>query len=403
MSSPVAVDPTSAGVPVVDLLDPHFYVDLDRMHQTFTRLRQQNPVYRDEVNGLWGVTRHADVLAVERRSRAFATAHGHRSPPGAGGESLINLDDPEHSARRRMVAKYFVPRTIATLEARVRATVDELMAPALDRGQMEVVSELAGPLPSRTIAPIIGLPEDRWVDIRRWSEVLMRFENSSVHPTAWDDAIAVMHEFGELLERTIPERAGLVDGNDLLTLWANAEGVGCPMDPATMIDEVGLFVGGGAETTRTVISRGLAALCEHPDQWRRLKEDPSLIPLAVEELIRWVTPLNNMFRTVTTDGHIGPQPVSAGDRVILLYPSANRDEGVFDDSFRLDVGRTPNPHLSFGHGTHFCIGAHLARLETRVVLEQFVDRVAEMSADRCHLRGRPAQEWCVRGARRTRA
>ena len=197
------------------------------------------------------------LLTTAGKGDAFAEDRA--PPPGAGGESLINLDDPAHSARRRMVAKYFVPRTIATLEARVRATVDELMAPALDRGQMEVVSELAGPLPSRTIAPIIGLPEDRWVDIRRWSEVLMRFENSSVHPTAWDDAIAVMHEFGELLERTIPERAGLVDGNDLLTLWANAEGVGCPMDPATMIDEVGLFVGGGAETTRTVISRGLGS------------------------------------------------------------------------------------------------------------------------------------------------
>jgi cytochrome P450 family 142 subfamily A polypeptide 1 len=137
------------------------------------------------------------------------------------------------------------------------------------------------------------------------------------------------------------------------------------MDPVTMMHETGLFIAGGAETTRTVIARGLAVLTEHPDQWEAAAADPALVHGLVEEIIRWVTPLNNMFRRVVTDDRIGDQPVAAGDRVMLAYPSANRDEAVFDDPFRFDIRRDPNPHLAFGRGTHFCVGANLARLELR--------------------------------------
>jgi cytochrome P450 family 142 subfamily A polypeptide 1 len=139
------------------------------------------------------------------------------------------------------------------------------------------------------------------------------------------------------------------------------------MDPLTLMHETGLFIAGGAETTRTVIARGLAVLTEHPDQWEAAAADPDLVPGLVEEVIRWVTPLNNMFRRVLTDDHIGEQPVATGDRVMLAYPSANRDEAVFDDPFRFDIRRDPNPHLAFGQGTHFCVGANLARLELRLL------------------------------------
>jgi cytochrome P450 family 142 subfamily A polypeptide 1 len=168
-------------------------------------------------------------------------------------------------------------------------------------------------------------------------------------------------EFNPALEAIATERR-TCPAHDLISVWTEAG-----IDPMSMMHETGLFIAGGAETTRTVIARGLAVLAEHPDQWEAASADPELVPGLVEEIIRWVTPLNNMFRHVLTDDEIGGQPVKAGDRVMMAYPSANRDEAVFDDPFRFDIRREPNHHLAFGNGTHFCVGANLARLELRML------------------------------------
>jgi cytochrome P450 family 142 subfamily A polypeptide 1 len=158
-----------------------------------------------------------------------------------------------------------------------------------------------------------------------------------------------------------------------VTAWVEAG-----LDELTLMHETGLFIAGGAETTRTAIARGIAVLADHPDQWEAAAADPALVPGLVEEVIRWVTPLNNMFRSVTRDDHIGDQPVRAGDRVLLAYPSANRDEAVFDDPFRFDIRRDPNPHLAFGQGTHFCVGANLARLELRLLFGALTQRWTDL-------------------------
>jgi len=181
-------------------------------------------------------------------------------------------------------------------------------------------------------------------------------------------------EFNPLLVATAAERKGC-PAHDLITVWAEAD-----MDPMTMMHETGLFIAGGAETTRTVIARGLAVLAEHPDQWEAAAADPTLVPGLVEEVIRWVTPLNNMFRVVVTDDHIGAQPVATGDRVMLAYPSANRDEAAFDEPFRFDIRRDPNPHVAFGQGTHFCLGANLARLELRLLFGALTERWTNLRA-----------------------
>jgi cytochrome P450 family 142 subfamily A polypeptide 1 len=162
--------------------------------------------------------------------------------------------------------------------------------------------------------------------------------------------------------------------DDLVSVWVEAG-----YDDMSLMHETGLFIAGGAETTRTVIARGLRVLADHPDQWDAVAADPSLVPTAVEEVIRWVTPLNNMFRKALRDDAIAGQPIAEGDRVLLAYPSANRDEAVFDDPFRFDVRRSPNPHLAFGHGTHFCLGANLARLELRILLEQMTQRWKDLT------------------------
>jgi cytochrome P450 family 142 subfamily A polypeptide 1 len=175
-------------------------------------------------------------------------------------------------------------------------------------------------------------------------------------------------EFNPALEAIVAERREC-PAHDLITVWTEAG-----LDPMSMMHETGLFIAGGAETTRTVIGRGLAILAEHPDQWDAAAADPSLIPSLVEEIIRWVTPLNNMFRIVVSDDEIGGQAVAAGDRIMMAYPSANRDEAVFDDPFTFDIRRDPNHHLAFGNGTHFCVGANLARLELRMLFGALTQR-----------------------------
>jgi cytochrome P450 family 142 subfamily A polypeptide 1 len=196
----------------------------------------------------------------------------------------------------------------------------------------------------------------------------MRTDAVAIDNEAAMGVMSAIMEFNPLLQETAAERIAC-PADDLISVWA-----GAGMGPMPMMHETGLFIAGGAETTRTVIARGLAILVEHPDQWEAAAADPALVPGLVEEVIRWVTPLNNMFRRVLSDDHIGEQPVRAGDRVMLAYPSANRDEAVFDDPFRFDIRRDPNPHLAFGQGTHFCVGANLARLELRLLFGALTER-----------------------------
>jgi len=202
----------------------------------------------------------------------------------------------------------------------------------------------------------------------------MRSDSILVDTTAFAGMMDAIVEFNTLLEATAAERRGC-PADDLVSVWAEAD-----LHPVTMMHETGLFIAGGAETTRMVIARGLAVLAEHPDQWEAAAADPSLVPGLVEEVIRWVTPLNNMFRQVVSDDRIGTQPVQAGDRVMLAYPSANRDEAVFDDPFRFDIRRDPNPHVAFGRGTHFCLGANLARLELRLLFGALTQRWTNLRA-----------------------
>jgi cytochrome P450 family 142 subfamily A polypeptide 1 len=351
---------TETGARVVNLLDPAWWVDLDRVHEFFTWARREAPVYRD-VNGYWIATRHADVIDVERRSKVFSSRGSYRVNVQMDESNMIALDDPEHLGQRRLLSGRFTPRAVHQHEDFLRSRIDELVAAVSGQGRLEVVHDLAAQLPSRLTADMLGFPEDRWEDIKTWSERLMRTDAVMIDMDALTGVMNAIMEFNPVLQAIAEERRGC-PADDLISVWANAG-----MDPLTLMHETGLFIAGGAETTRTVIARGLAVLTEHPDQWEAAAADPDLVPGLVEEVIRWVTPLNNMFRRVLTDDHIGEQPVATGDRVMLAYPSANRDEAVFDDPFRFDIRRDPNPHLAFGQGTHFCVGANLARLELRLL------------------------------------
>ena len=358
---------TATDAPPVDLLDPAWWVDLDRVHQLFTWARREAPVYRD-ANAIWVVTRHADVIDVERRSRVFSSRGSYRANIAMEESNMIALDDPEHIEQRRLVSRRFTPRAVPREADYLRSRIDELVAAVADAGRLEVVHDLAAQLPSRLTAKLLGFPEDRWEDIRSWSERLMRTDAVTFDNDAAMGVMSAIMEFNPLLQETAAEREGC-PADDLISVWT-----GAGMSPLAMMHETGLFIAGGAETTRTVIGRGLAVLADHPDQWEAAAADPTLVPGLVEEVIRWVTPLNSMFRRVLADDRIGEQPVRAGDRVMLAYPSANRDEAVFDDPFRFDIRRDPNPHVAFGQGTHFCVGANLARLELRLLFAALTQR-----------------------------
>ncbi len=356
----------------VDLLDPGFYQG--DPHPAFTWMRANEPVYRDERNGLWAVSRHADVLDVERNSATFVSGRGYRSFEAPGENNIIALDDPEHVAQRRLVSNRFTPRAVRSHEAWLRATIDDLLDPVAASGELDVIPGLAAQLPCRLTARLLGFPEDRWPDVQSWSERLMRYDRVPHDAAAAEGSLTAIVEFATLLAEVAPQRRGC-PMDDLISVWTTAElPGGVTYDEERLVNEVGLFIAGGAETTRTVIAHGLALFAEHPDQWERLAEAPELVPTGVEELIRWVTPLNNFFRTASGVARIGDQEVAEGDRVILLYPSANRDESVFADPFTFDVGRDPNPHVAFGHGTHFCIGANLARYELRLLFGELTRR-----------------------------
>ncbi len=365
----------------IDLLDPALWQS--NPHDLWKELRETNPVFHDVRNGLFGITHHADVLMVERRADLFPSAHAYRAIPAREEMNMIAQDDPGHRAQRMLVQRFFAPGAIARREPEIRSIVTELLDVAVERGSMEVVHDLAGQLPARLTCRLMGFDESIWPKLKEWSERLMRTDmHQRDGKTAVDFTVANLELF-EVTRAAIEERRGAggaaETAPDLLGVWAHARLAEKPMDIRSIYHESGLFVSGGSETTRTTIAHGLRTLIDHPDQWDAMRADQSLIPSAVEEIFRWVTPLNNFFRVCTTATEVSGTQINVGDRVIMIYPSANRDEAVFDDPYTFDIRRTPNHHLSFGNGPHTCVGAPLARLTMRVLLEEMVKRIHRMS------------------------
>lgn len=349
------------------------------MHDQLRRLRQDQPIWRDEKNDLVAILGHAEVIQAERRSDVFSSAGGYRSIVQEPGMELdmIALDDPEHNAHRGLVSAMFTPRAVRRLEETVQTIVTDLVDGFVGNGELEIVEELAAPLPARLTARLLGFDEEHAPQVRSWSERLMRIDQVQKDPQAMVGFMGAIMEFSAIVN-PIADQRRQCPADDLISVWANSELHGCPVGPEVLVQETGLFISGGAETTRTVVARGLIELASHPQMWEAMAADPALIPSAVEELLRWVTPLNNFFRTTLAPIEVGGEKIDEGQRVILLYPSANRDERVFPDSYAFDIRRTPNPHVAFGFGTHFCLGSSLARLELRLVFSELVRRLTDL-------------------------
>jgi cytochrome P450 family 142 subfamily A polypeptide 1 len=361
---------------IIDLLDPELYQS--NPHDVWAWMRANEPVYRDEKNKLWGITRHADVMDVERRSSVFSSSGVYRAVLSPGESNMIAQDDPRHRQQRMLVQPQLTHAGVATRTAEVEALVAELVAEAVAQGEFDVVELIAGQLPARLTARLLGFPEEMWPQVKSWSERLMRTDMRDRDPVIMDEFIDANREFlGAMMP--ILEEVSACPRNDFMSIWAHAEIDGQKLPPEAIFHEVGLFIAGGAETTRTAISHGIRAFIDHPEQWEELAAKPELIDSAVEEVLRWVTPLNNFFRMALTDDVVGGQAIAAGDRLVLLYPSANRDESVFNDPFDFDIHRNPNPHLSFGFGTHLCIGANLARLVLTTMFRELSAQATALS------------------------
>ena len=362
--------------PEVDLVDGRTYA-APGFHDSLRWMRRHEPVYHDEVNDVWAVTRHGDIQSVSKRSGVFRNGQGYR-PDAPPVPHMIAMDRPEHMVRRNLVNRGFTPRRVAGYEGRVREICTQILDDVVERGECEFVFDVAARLPLIVIGDLLGVEPQDHDRLLRWSDDLLRALGSQDPKKLAAQAEAAM-EYREYCLRVVAERRARPPADDLMSVLVHAEIEGERLDDESLFMESLLILIGGDETTRHVISGGMYALLQHPEQLRALREDPTGLPRALEEMLRWVSPIQNMMRTAAHDAEIGGHRFRAGNRLLLMYPSGNRDEAVFEDPFRFDVTRDPNPHVAFGgRGAHHCLGSSLARLELRVMFEELLRRLPDL-------------------------
>ena len=359
------------GEATIDLLDGRWYAG--HPYEEWAWMRANAPVYWDASSEVWAITRYHDILAIENDPQTFSSRRSPR-PHGDPLPMMISMDDPLHTRRRKLVNKGFTPRRVRDHEATVQRICAEIIDRALEKGEFDFVWDVAAPLPLLLIADMLGFPPESYDDLLEWSDDMIR--GTTAHDeAAMEKAHRAGFAFREFQLGVIADRRAKPPQDDLVSILCHSEIDGERLDDESIIQESLLILIGGDETSRHVITGGMLALLEHPEQQRVLVDDPSRLEVGVEELLRWVTPIKNMSRTVATDIELHGEQLHEGDQLILLYPSANRDEAVFEDPDVFDVTRDPNPHLAFGFGPHFCLGASLARLELRVMFRELLTRM----------------------------
>jgi cholest-4-en-3-one 26-monooxygenase len=373
--------------PDINLIDADVYQRGGPPHAEFAWLRAHDPVFWHASGGepgwpgFWAVTRHSDIAQVSRHPEIYSSARrlclfGEIPEQHIELQRLmmLNMDPPQHTRQRAFVNRGFTPRMIGRLEEHIAQICRELLDEVQDAGRADFVTEIAAPLPLWVICELVGAPVADRGRIFELSNLLIGSADPEfqVGPGAQRNAAAEVYAYGAALA----ERRRAEPADDIVTRLLQPDDNG----EALTSDEFDLFflllTVAGNETTRNAAAGGMLALFEHPEQWQRLLEDPGLIPTAAEEIVRWVSPVNMFRRTAMQDTELGGQRIAAGDKVVVFYASANRDEAVFADPDQFDVSRDPNPHAGFGGGgPHFCLGRHLAALELRVLLQALTERM----------------------------
>ncbi len=379
----------------IDVLSNLAYTD-GPPHAAFDWLRANRPLYHQHIDDpilvteSWVVTRHADVLAISRDTDHFGNAGGHNlrnDHETAGVSHLLLKDRPVHTEHRLMVSRRFTPKVVRMFADHYRDLAGSMLDRALAGGStFDVVEHLSVEFPMAAIVELMGTPLDDHDRLLAWSNATISTLDPEYAPTpeARSEALAEMGVYA--LELAEARRANPTD--DLATVLTERVDAG-DLSVEEYVSYVILLFVAGNETTRNNISWGIHALATNPDQWELLRSDPDRhLDPAVEEITRWASPVNYMSRTVHTPVEIHGQPLGVGEKVALMYLAANRDPEVFPDPHRFDITRSPNPHVAFGYGPHFCLGAHLARLETRSMLAELVERV-----ERLELAGEVEHVW----------
>jgi cytochrome P450 len=385
------------------LTDPEAYADEAGLHQALALLRRQDPVHWVEAPGFdpfWAITRHTDIMEIERNHALFHNAprpllatsemdalQRQREADGIGLRTLIHMDDPQHRVVRAIGADWFRPRAMRAMEERIQ----ELARQYVDRmadygGECDFATQVAVHYPLYVILSLLGLPESDFPRLLALTQELFGGADEELRrgETPEELLATLLDFFAYFSDITNARRATPTE--DLASAIANARVDGEFLSDIDIASYYVIIATAGHDTTSSTISGGLHALIEHPGELARLRDDPALLPTAADEMIRWVTPVKEFMRTATADAEVGGITIKEGEAVLLSYPSGNRDEEVFTDPFRFDAGRDPNKHLAFGFGVHYCLGAALARIETRALFAELLPRLESIE-----LAGRP--EW----------
>jgi cholest-4-en-3-one 26-monooxygenase len=370
----------------------------DIPHAALAALRRNSPIYWNPApsprlpnDGFWLVTKHRDILEIEKNTQVFSSHHGLTladAPPSDLGppwsmvrDGLTHLDPPEHFAHRQIVAPWFAPKEVATMETRIREIAEEVVDRASALGEVDFANEIALRFSVAVVlGELFGIPREDFARVIHWSDVIAAPKDPEFPRSAGLDVLAEMYEYGRAVFASRQREPKC----DVFNALAHAKLRGENLSEKAFLRYFWSLVTGAFDTTASAIAGGMLAFIEHPEQYARLIENSALLPSAVEEILRWETPTIYFRRTTMVDTEIRGQEIKRGDRVIMCYASANRDEDAFINPTTFDIGRNPNDHLSFGRGPHFCLGASLARTEIRIIFEQIAKRRLWVS-----LRGKP--------------
>ncbi len=380
VDAPASIDP-------LDLVDPSRFARNGYPDAVWTQLRAEAPVAYFEPPGyqpFWAITKHADIVEVASQPVAFSNAHGLiLGPIGAPAqptEMIVTLDPPRHGPLRRVAMPRFTPRAIRSRHAEIERIAVEILddvAAANDAGEFDFVERIAAPLPIAVISWILGVPRSDWQLLFHWTNEVIGKDDPEFRRPGETPGQTIKRARGEMhayLGALIEERRRQ-PGDDIVSHLTTAEIDGQPLTEEQILMYCELIVEAGNETTRNAISGGLVAFSDHRGEWEKLRDRPELMSDAVEEMLRWVSPIIHFTRMATEDNEVRGVKIAEGERVAIFFASANRDEEVFEDPFAFRVDRHPNPHLAFGIGEHFCMGAHLARLEMETVFRHLLTRL----------------------------
>ncbi len=376
----------------LDVITASIYGSDGYPHDAWTRLRREDPVHWSHPKGykpFWAITKHEDITLISKQPDVFRSAGRFILFPEAttlGGDAdleenpplrmLVNMDPPVHRDYRKLVSPWFTPRMVKRLEIRLEEITAEMFDDLEGERELDFVTEIAALQPLRMITEMLGIPREDENFVLRVTNENFGLEDPEFQREGdtQKDRLGFLTEAAGFLNAIFEDRRK-TPRDDLSSVLANATLDGEPIPPFELFSLAFLVMVAGHDTTRNAISSGMKAFFEHPDELERLRANPDLVALAADEIVRWTTPVNHFSRTATRDVEVRGKSIREGDSVALFYASANRDEEIFEDPFAFRIDRDPNPHLGFGVGEHFCLGASLARMDLRVFWRQFVERV----------------------------